>query len=98
MSILEKAIQYCFTRKHYSELKINFRVKVCAQLNEHDLKLAHKLLIQVYYYYLCRDQPLLFREPTNPSFMSSLSDAFATVADNVRYLKSLVSCTLLHLS
>ncbi|OZC10660.1 dipeptidyl carboxydipeptidase family protein [Onchocerca flexuosa] len=66
---------------------VTLRVKACAHLNLPDFELTHKLLVHVYYYYLCRDQPLLFREATNPSFLSAMTNAFAINARNMEYLK-----------
>ncbi|VDK65985.1 unnamed protein product [Onchocerca ochengi] len=65
----------------------DYRVKACAHLNLPDFELTHKLLVHVYYYYLCRDQPLLFREATNPSFLTAMTNAFAINARNMKYLK-----------
>ncbi|KAM3725070.1 Inactive angiotensin-converting enzyme-related protein [Dirofilaria immitis] len=65
----------------------DYRIKACAHLNLPDFQLTHKLLAQIYYYYLYRDQPLLFREATNPSFLIAVTDAFAINARNMEYLK-----------
>uniref|UniRef100_A0A915PKN4 Angiotensin-converting enzyme n=1 Tax=Setaria digitata TaxID=48799 RepID=A0A915PKN4_9BILA len=69
--------------------KHDYWVKACAHLNLPDFELAHKLLVHIYYYYLCRDQPLLFREPTNPSLLAAVTNALAISARNVEYLKTL---------
>ncbi|CAG9537992.1 unnamed protein product [Cercopithifilaria johnstoni] len=65
----------------------DYRVKACAHLNLPDFELAHKLLVNIYYYYMCREQPLLFREATNPSFLTAVTNAFAINARNIEYLK-----------
>lgn len=66
------------------------RVKACAHLNLPDFELTHKLLVQIYYYYMCREQPLLFREVTNPSLLAAITNAFAINARNIEYLKMMV--------
>lgn len=40
---------------------------------------------------MSREQPLLFREATNPSFLTALTNAFAINARNIEYLKMMVS-------
>uniref|UniRef100_A0A0R3QCZ8 Angiotensin-converting enzyme n=1 Tax=Brugia timori TaxID=42155 RepID=A0A0R3QCZ8_9BILA len=67
--------------------ELDYRVKACAHLNLPDFELTHKLLVHIYYYYMCREQPLLFREATNPSFLTAVTNAFAINARNIEYLK-----------
>uniref|UniRef100_F1KUV8 Angiotensin-converting enzyme n=1 Tax=Ascaris suum TaxID=6253 RepID=F1KUV8_ASCSU len=67
----------------------DFRIKSCAQLGDTDFKMAHKLIAQVYYEYLYREQPLPFREAANPSILAAITNAFSLLATNTDYLKSL---------
>ncbi|VDN00748.1 unnamed protein product [Thelazia callipaeda] len=67
----------------------DYRLKACPELSLMDFKLAHKLLLHIYYYYSYREQPVVFREPPNPSFLMAVTDAFAINAHNVEYLKKL---------
>ncbi|VBB29121.1 unnamed protein product [Acanthocheilonema viteae] len=67
--------------------ELDYRVKACAHLTLPDFELTHKLLVHIYYYYMYREQPLLFREATNPSLLTAVTNAFAINARNVEYLK-----------
>ncbi|VDK82126.1 unnamed protein product [Litomosoides sigmodontis] len=68
--------------------KRDYRVKACAHLNLPDFELTHKLLVHIYFYYMCREQPLLFRDATNPSLLTAITNAFATNVRNIKYLKA----------
>uniref|UniRef100_A0A0N5AUH0 EB domain-containing protein n=1 Tax=Syphacia muris TaxID=451379 RepID=A0A0N5AUH0_9BILA len=66
-----------------------FRIKACAQVGEEGFKLAHKLFAQLYYQFSYRQQPLLFQEAANPSFLSAITGAFYIIAGNPEYLSHL---------
>ncbi|VDK44288.1 unnamed protein product [Anisakis simplex] len=67
----------------------DYRIKACVQPNENDFKRAHKLMAHLYYEYLYREQPFPLREAANPSTLMALINAFANLATNIDYLKSL---------
>ncbi|EYC18177.1 hypothetical protein Y032_0028g1716 [Ancylostoma ceylanicum] len=67
---------------------MDFRVKACAQLGMPDFELAHSLMAQVYYQYLYRQQPLLFREPASSSVSEAIAKVFAHLSTNPHYLYS----------
>lgn len=66
----------------------DFRVKVCAQLGMPDFELAHSLMAQVYYQYMYKQQPFLFREPASPSISDAIAKVFAHLSTNPHYLYS----------
>ncbi|ETN83508.1 dipeptidyl carboxydipeptidase family protein [Necator americanus] len=67
---------------------MDFRVKSCAQLGMPDFELAHSLMAQVYYQYMYREQPLLFREPASSSVTDAIAKVFAHLSTNPHYLFS----------
>uniref|UniRef100_A0A7I4Z5D3 Angiotensin-converting enzyme n=1 Tax=Haemonchus contortus TaxID=6289 RepID=A0A7I4Z5D3_HAECO len=75
----------------------DFRVKSCAQLGMPDFELAHSLMAQVYYQYLYRQQPLLFREPASSSISDAIARVFAHLSTNPHYLYSQKLVTASHL-
>ncbi|KHJ99959.1 dipeptidyl carboxydipeptidase family protein [Oesophagostomum dentatum] len=66
----------------------DFRVKACAQLGLPDFELAHSLMAQVYYQYLYKEQPFLFREPASSSISEAIAKVFAHLSTNPHYLYS----------
>ncbi|KJH41722.1 dipeptidyl carboxydipeptidase family protein [Dictyocaulus viviparus] len=75
----------------------DYRVKACAQLGMPDFELAHSLMAQIYYQYLYRDQPLLFREPASSSISDAIAKVFAHLSADPRYLYSQKLVTASHL-
>ncbi|VDL69634.1 unnamed protein product [Nippostrongylus brasiliensis] len=66
----------------------DYRVKLCAQLGMPDFELAHSLMAQVYYQYLYRGQPLLYREPASSSISDAIAKVFFHLSTNPHYLYS----------
>ncbi|KAE9555633.1 hypothetical protein FO519_001104 [Halicephalobus sp. NKZ332] len=66
----------------------DYRIKMCAQLGEPDFIQAHKLMAELYYKYLPKENPILLRDAPNPSFLKAIENAFGVVAGNSDYMKS----------
>ncbi|CAD5220958.1 unnamed protein product [Bursaphelenchus xylophilus] len=89
-----------FTRNYGKEMICNpaaaydmlngtdYRVKMCAQTVQSDFTVAHKLLAQLYYKILSKDQPLILRDAPSQSLSTAVAGAFGILAQNADYLKS----------
>lgn len=63
-------------------------------MSEQEFIGAHKLMAQLYYKYLSRNNTILLRDAPNPSLVSAFSSAFGVLAINPEYLKALVNFCL----
>ncbi|CAD5215166.1 unnamed protein product [Bursaphelenchus okinawaensis] len=89
-----------FTRNYGKEMICNpatvidmmngtdYRVKTCAQTGQPDFTNAHKLMAQLFYKVLSKDQPLVLRDAPSPSLSMAVAGAFGILAQNTDYLKS----------
>nr|XP_022901644.1 angiotensin-converting enzyme-like [Onthophagus taurus] len=52
----------------------DFRISVCAQVNQHDFFLIHHELGHIQYYLQYKNQPVTFKDAPNPAFHEAIGD------------------------
>lgn len=66
-------------------------MKICAQVGQPDFVTAHKLLVDLFYKYLSRNESITLRDAPLPSLSSAVANAFGILATNAEFLKKEVS-------
>ncbi|RWS24917.1 TPA angiotensin converting enzyme precursor-like protein [Leptotrombidium deliense] len=67
----------------------DFRIKMCTDVNFHDLITIHHEMGHIQYYQLYKDQPQVFREGANPGFHEALGDLMGLSVSTPGHLKKI---------
>lgn len=67
----------------------DFRIKMCTEMVQEDLRTIHHELGHVFYYIAYKNQPHIFREGANPGFHEAVGDAIALSFSTPEHLKAI---------
>ncbi|EEB18604.1 Angiotensin-converting enzyme precursor, putative [Pediculus humanus corporis] len=73
----------------------DFRIKQCTRVNMEDLNTVHHEMGHIQYFLQYKNQPLVYKEGTNPGFHEAIGDVMALSVSTPKHLKKigLLDCT-----